>query len=160
MTEKELQYCACVYFSNRSCVVAINSTAIWPGNEIDVFVLRNNGYTLELECKSTLADLKADFKKEAKHLALEKGSYVANRFAYLLSPDIDLEKALKFIPDYAGVYIPFYTTECNIWKLKEVMACKMLHKMRFGSHYEMMRSMTFSVLNSLPAPQPPQPPNQ
>lgn len=47
MSEKELQYCASIYYSKRNCVVALNSTYIWPGNEIDVFVLRANGYTLE-----------------------------------------------------------------------------------------------------------------
>lgn len=87
--------------------------------ESDV-LLKVSDVWVELECKRTLADFKADFKKKRKHLALS-GRYDTgnkpNHFGYIV-PWYIIEDVKNEIPSYAGLLC--YNKDNSIDVIKEL----------------------------------------
>lgn len=148
MTAKDIDNALRSHFSNNSRYMVSNVYAFdHHYKETDFLVVKENGYTLDLEIKVSFSDFKADFKKD-KHNILKNGFVVAerdyarkedgvltwykkgehipvfipNKF-YFCVPHTLLDKVKDLIPDYAGL---FYLTELGyIRKYKEA---KLLHK--------------------------------
>ena len=115
--------------------------------EMDVFRLTPSGFVTEYEIKTSRADLKNDFKKSRiikfsnkegdntevfKHEEIEKGSYKANKFFFVV-PD-GLVKPEE-IPKHCGlIYFKKSVSEIdgNIYKeFKVVQPAKFLNKNKF-----------------------------
>ena len=61
------------YFASN-CKFIVTNTFIYNDRwETDVFMLKQSGYTYEIEVKISKADFKRDFKKTDKHIILEQG---------------------------------------------------------------------------------------
>jgi len=104
MTEYDLQYQIITSYRNGLRIPNIDNIY----GEMDVLRLTRNGYTYEYEIKLTLADFKADFKKQRKHAAYLQAFYtrttklpIPNYFTYVAPPKII---DIKEVPIYAGVY--------------------------------------------------------
>lgn len=96
------------------------------GWEADLLVLRPSGWAVEVEVKTTLSDLKRDFKTKAhKHKIIERGipepnwnqhhwqrtldwgkckPHKCKQFWFCVPIDI-VDKAIPLIPDYAGLLV-------------------------------------------------------
>ena len=75
---------------------------IWKNivnHECDMLIVSKNQYLTEVEIKISLSDLKADFKKEHQH----KDENIKN--FYYAFPEEMKEKAIKLIPEEAGILI-------------------------------------------------------
>lgn len=148
ITAKTLDTALRSHFTNNSRYMVSNVYAFDHHYlETDFLVVKENGYTIDIENKISLSDFKADFKKN-KHMILKNGFIVAehdyarkedgvlvwykkgenipvdrpNRF-YFCVPYTLLDKVKDLLPDYAGL---FYLTELGyIRKYKEA---KLLHK--------------------------------
>ena len=98
--------------------------------ESDV-LLKVSDVWVELECKRTLADFKADFKKERKHLTLS-GQYETenkpNHFGYIV-PWYIVEDVKDEIPIYAGLLC--YNKDNSIDVIKEL---PLLHSNKINSN--------------------------
>lgn len=66
-------------------------------HECDMLVLDGNGRFTEIEIKTTLSDLKADFKKKHDH-----SSKLISRLVYAMPQDV-LNKGADIIPKHAGI---------------------------------------------------------
>ncbi|WP_294729222.1 DNA repair protein MmcB-related protein [uncultured Fusobacterium sp.] len=75
---------------------------IWKNivnHECDMLIVSKNQYLTEVEIKISLSDLRADFKKEHQH----KDENIKN--FYYAFPEEMKEKAIKLIPEKAGILI-------------------------------------------------------
>lgn len=68
-------------------------------HECDLLVIRQSGYAIEVEIKTTIADLKKDAEKRHGH--------ISNKIKelYFAIPKSLYEKALPLIPDKAGIIV-------------------------------------------------------
>lgn len=76
--------------------------------EIDLLVLTENNYAWEIEIKTSISDLKADFKKRHQH-----DSPRIKRL-YFAIPSTIKDKATELIPDRAGLLI-INDDPLNLW---------------------------------------------
>ena len=67
--------------------------------EADIIVLTRAGYIYEVEIKTSLADLKADFKKKRFH----NDSRI--KYMWYAIPKNLFEKAESLIPEWAGIFV-------------------------------------------------------
>jgi len=97
--------------------------------ETDVLVLRKNGYAYGFEIKTSLSDLKADFKK-AQHKSVyvnEFGNIVGLqkyfgkfRKFYFAVPYNLKDAALELLPNHIGLYVLYLgDNEENVFKLEK-----------------------------------------
>jgi len=111
MTEKEIQFTLYKYLEYRlhHKHITPNSKSIFDW-EADIVSVTNSGYVYEFEIKRTLADYRADFKKEEKHSRLKnRGRHIPSRFWYVIN---GFELPVDAIPEYAGLII---MTSTSIW---------------------------------------------
>lgn len=79
-----------------------SETMLWKNivnHECDMLIVSKNQYLTEVEIKISLSDLRADFKKEHQH----KDENIKN--FYYAFPEEMKEKAIKLIPEKAGILI-------------------------------------------------------
>ncbi|BEH84577.1 hypothetical protein [Klebsiella phage phiKp_7-2] len=128
------------------------------GYEADMFCIRKSRYTVEVEVKISIADMRADFRKahtvypktvedykqywiddsgrhkpypvKMKHDCLEAGELIANRF-YFLVPWTIADKAREILPDYAGLYV--FNQRGTV---QEDKVGPMLHKRKLDPKYD------------------------
>lgn len=128
------------------------------GYEADMFCIRKSRYTVEVEVKISISDMKADFRKahtvypktaeeaekywrsdenervpypvKMKHDCLRDGELIANRF-YFLVPWTIADKAREILPDYAGLYV--YNQRGLVHEEK---MGPMLHKRKLDPKYD------------------------
>lgn len=110
--------------------------------EMDVFRLTPSGFVTEYEIKTSRADLKGDFKKSRfvqidskdptdkieifKHEEIEKGSYKANKFFFVVPEGLVKPEE---IPKHCGL---IYFKKTKTYKeFKVVQQAKFLHKNKF-----------------------------
>ena len=87
---------------NNAWLVTETDPMIWKNivnHECDMLIVTKNHYLTEVEIKISLSDLKADFKKKHQH----KDENIKN--FYYAFPEEMKEKAIKFIPEEAGILI-------------------------------------------------------
>lgn len=101
-TEKTIQRMIRSKFHNSSKYIIENLYFFASTWESDVFILKNNGYIIEIEIKISVSDFKADSKKTIKHETLVNGIYKPNKFFYCI-PESLVDKI--DIPDYAGLIV-------------------------------------------------------
>ncbi len=80
-------------------------------HECDMFIIKKNGYTVEVEIKRSKNDLLNDFKKPHQHKS-EK----IREFFYAI-PKNNLEEWSKLIPKHAGIIV-YEKYEEEIWDKK------------------------------------------
>lgn len=99
------------------------------GWESDMLIMTRSGFWYEVECKTSLADFKNDFKhKWQKHDLLkteDKKHRCPNYFCYCV-PWYISDKVLPLLPDYAGLVV---LTEDG--KLKEIKLAPCLHRHKY-----------------------------
>lgn len=114
MTTPEMEKLIYTYFESGSLAIVPKVTknngwldtevnpVIWKNivnHECDMLIVTKNHYLTEVEIKISLSDLKADFKKKHQH----KDENIKN-FYYAFPEEIK-EKAIKLIPEEAGILI-------------------------------------------------------
>lgn len=119
-TEKLIQSIIRSKFFNSSKYIIENLYFFASTWESDVFILKNNGYIIEVEIKISVSDFKADVKKTVKHETLVNGIYKPNKFFYCV-PESLVDKI--DIPKYAGLLV--VSTTKGIYTHKEA---PFLHK--------------------------------
>lgn len=103
------------YFGYRVNQIVPNiSYGLWI-HECDLLIVSQAGYCTEVEIKTSISDLKADFKKEHQH----KSKKI--KYFYYAIPESLKEKALPLIPEHAGLISVkdmngFYWHNCSIIK--------------------------------------------
>jgi hypothetical protein len=136
-----------------------------PYKETDLLVVKDNGYTYDIEVKVSRSDFKADFKKVDKHSILENGYYKMkkggirtingkrkrlkagdkvpserpNRF-YFAVPEGLVTK--KEVPKYAGL---LYITKSGV--VKKIKEAPSLHKKKLDVEPRLCRKFYFYWLN-------------
>ena len=108
--------------------------------EMDVFKLMPSGFVYEYEIKTSRADFKNDFKKSRivkfsnkegdnteiwKHEEIEKGSYKANKFFFVV-PDGMVK--VEEVPENCGL---IYYDAKGFQKFKVVKNAKIIHRIKF-----------------------------
>jgi hypothetical protein len=103
---------------------SFNSNHIVPGvlmnggrRELDLLVVTNNGYAYEVEIKISKQDLLNDKKKKHNH-----GYDKLKNVWFAVSENIEIEFALKHIPEHAGLIWVYYDNfnfkyKCKVVKL-------------------------------------------
>jgi hypothetical protein len=81
-------------------------------HECDVFIIKRNGYAVEVEIKRTKSDLLNDFKKPHQHK-----SNKIREFFYAIPKD-NLDEWSKLIPKHAGIIV-YEKCEEEIWDKKK-----------------------------------------
>ena len=112
MNTSEMEKLIYWYFKDRSLVIVPkisgnnwwfdSETMLWKNivnHECDMLIVSKNQYLTEVEIKISLSDLRADFKKEHQH----KDENIKN--FYYAFPEEMKEKAIKLIPEKAGILI-------------------------------------------------------
>ena len=112
MTTSEMEKLIYWYFKDSSLVIVPkisgnnwwfdSETMLWKNivnHECDMLIVSKNQYITEVEIKISLSDLRADFKKEHQH----KDENIKN--FYYAFPEEMKEKAIKLIPEEAGILI-------------------------------------------------------
>lgn len=114
MNTSEMEKLIYWYFEKNSLVIVpkVSSNNWWldteadpviwkniVNHECDMLIVSKNQYLTEVEIKISLSDLKADFKKEHQH----KDENIKN--FYYAFPEEMKEKAIKLIPEEAGILI-------------------------------------------------------
>ena len=114
MTTSEMEKLIYWYFEKNSLVIVpkvsgnnwwLDTEAdpvIWKNivnHECDMLIVTKKCYLTEVEIKISLSDLKADFKKKHQH----KDENIKN--FYYAFPEEMKEKAIKLIPEEAGILI-------------------------------------------------------
>jgi hypothetical protein len=124
--------------------------AFWGLNfrhEIDLLSVTTNGYATEIEIKINLQDIKADLKKRHNHESIKV------KKLYFAFPETLYEKALKYIPEKAGIILiskdlyptikrkPIINKKARNFNDKEIF--KMLHltSMRYWKQYDGLTNM-------------------
>jgi hypothetical protein len=106
MTLIEMELSISTMFDVRKCLIVPNVSYGFKIHEIDLLVVRNSGYAIEVEIKRTIQDLKKDFTK--KHNHVDKKNRICELY-YAIPLEL-LEKSLPLIPENAGIIT------CNLYK--------------------------------------------
>jgi len=114
MTSKQIELAVAQYFGakgmqNRNIIVP-NFKGFWNDYEMDMFIATPARYCYEVEIKTTVADLKADFKKRHFHDS-DKIKY----FYYAIPDEI-----------YYSTYIPGMFEKAGLFSIKNGKACLMV----------------------------------
>jgi len=87
-----------MYDWRQNIIVTNVDWGIALGHECDLLIVRpKSGYTVEVEIKVSMSDLKADFKKLHDHYSQKI------KELYFAVPEDLYEKVVNIIPDYAGI---------------------------------------------------------
>lgn len=128
------------------------------GYEADIFCMRKTRYVVEVEIKTSISDMRADFKKshtiypktaedaekywrqldgsrtpypeKLKHDCLKAGELLTNRFAFFV-PWTLKDKAIEILPKYAGLYV--FTERGTVHEHK---APPLLHKRKLDVSHD------------------------
>ena len=95
----EIELAVARYFDPRKNLIVPNVSWGLVSHECDLLILRKSGYTIEVEIKISLADLKKDLKKLHKH------DCNMIKQLYFAIPAELIEKGLKYIPSNAGILL-------------------------------------------------------
>ncbi len=105
----EIELAIAKYYGTREHIIVPNISWGFNGlHECDLFIIKRNAYTVEVEIKRSKADLLNDFKKKHKHK-----SNKIREFFYAI-PDKDFENWKKYIPIHAGI-LTYDKHEEEIW---------------------------------------------
>jgi len=105
----EIELAIAKYYGTREHIIVPNISWGFNGlHECDLFIIKRNAYTVEVEIKRSKADLLNDFKKKHKHK-----SNKIREFFYAI-PDKDFEDWKKYIPTHAGI-LTYDKHEEEIW---------------------------------------------
>lgn len=140
MTERHVQHVLARFHVERRVLMAFNSTGV-VGWEADALVLRESGWCEEYEVKVSVADFRADARKELKHDVLRRGipppprcrrpasdfplpgqrrHHTVRRFWYAV-PAALVDKVMPLVPDHAGL------VSCEWdWKMTVIMPAPVL----------------------------------
>lgn len=115
ITEIELAIAKCYGTREHIIVPNISWGFTWKGggwmHECDMFIVKKNGYAVEVEIKRSKSDLLNDFKKKHQHKS-EK----IREFFYAI-PKNNLDEWSKLIPAHAGIIV-YEKYEEEIWDRK------------------------------------------
>ena len=96
----EIEYAVAKLYDYRKNLLVPNLSFGLEGmHECDLFIIKPSDYAVEVEIKISLADLKADFKKEHQHI---DSQHRIHEFYYAMPYDV-YEKAKDLIPETAGI---------------------------------------------------------
>lgn len=153
------------YYKNSRYVVPNIYLFDHPYKETDLLIVKDNGYTYDIEIKVSRSDFNADFKKVHKHSILEHGYYLMkkggtrlingkrkrlkagdrvpserpNRF-YFAVPEGLIKKSE--VPKYAGLL--HIKKDGSIKKIKEAPS---LHKLKIDVEPRLCRKFYFYWIN-------------
>ncbi len=120
ITVQEIELAIAKYYDTRQHIIVPNVSwgFTWGENngeyihECDVFIIKRNGYAVEVEIKRSKTDLLNDFKKKHQHKS-EK----IREFFYAIPKD-KVDEWSELIPKHAGI-IAYWKYEENIWDRKK-----------------------------------------
>jgi len=113
LTVQEIEVAIARYYGTRQHIIVPNiSWGFDYIHECDLFIIKKNGYAVEVEIKRTKADLINDFKKPHKHK-----SNKIREFLYAIPKD-NLDEWSKLIPKHAGIIV-YWKNEEEIWDTKK-----------------------------------------
>lgn len=92
-------------------------------HECDLLVIRPSNYAIEIEIKTSIADLKADFKKSHNHIDRK------NRIKelYYAIPNYLYDKAIELIPETAGIIT------CSVNSKKGIIESKIVRRAKINT---------------------------
>lgn len=109
------------------------------GWEMDLFMLRRNGYVCEFEIKITKYDFLADKKKVEKHNNLRSKIKGPNKFYYVCPTNM---VTLKEVPDYAGLI--YYN---SYGRLDIIREAPFIHKIKLNLYMRLCDAFYYRFLN-------------
>jgi hypothetical protein len=108
----EIEVAIARHYGTREHIIVPNIS--WGFNyihECDMFIIKRNGYAVEVEIKRSKTDLLNDFKKIHNHK-----SDKIREFFYAIPKD-NIDEWSKYIPKHAGIIV-YWKTEDEIWDKK------------------------------------------
>jgi hypothetical protein len=113
ITTTEIELAIARYYGTREHIIVPNiSWGFDYMHECDMFIIKKNGYAVEVEIKRSKSDLINDFKKPHHH----KSNRI-REFFYAI-PKKNLEEWGKLIPKHAGIIV-YWKTKDEIWDKKK-----------------------------------------
>lgn len=101
ITTIEMEVAIANFFGYRQNIIVPNISWGLLSHEVDLLIVRKSGVAIEVEIKTSLSDLKADFTKKHKHIErLNRISYF-----YYAMPYSVYEKGKDLIPQNAGIIV-------------------------------------------------------
>lgn len=97
-TVKEIEIALMKHIGARNNILVPNISWGFDTHEIDLLWVKKSGMIAEIEIKRSVADMKADMKKEHHH----KSDRIA--MLYFAVPEILFDKFLPLVPNDAGIF--------------------------------------------------------
>jgi hypothetical protein len=111
ITVTEIELAIARKYGTREHIIVPNISWGFDMHECDMFIIKRNGYAVEVEIKRTKGDLLADFKKKHEH----KSNKI--REFYYAIPEKYVAQWMEYIPEHAGIY-SYDKHEEEIWDSK------------------------------------------
>jgi hypothetical protein len=119
ITTKEIEVALCAYpispFYCRKWIVVPRVSWGLESHECDILALSNNNYAHEIEIKTSVSDLKADFKKRHHHESIDNKI----RCLWYAAP-IEMQAEVEnLVPQNTGIILVYRSTnEWHTYKLR------------------------------------------
>lgn len=139
----EIEYAVAKLYNYRKNLIVPNLSYGLDGmHECDLFIIKPSDYAVEVEIKISIADLKADFKKEHKHIDTY---HRIHEFYYALPFDL-YEKAKDLIPETAGIIVcKRYGKKVTARLVRNAKRIKGARKLTLEEKYKVARLGTMRI---------------
>lgn len=116
----EMEIAISKYFNTRQNIIVPNLSYGFLDHEADLFIIKKNGYGVEVEIKRSRTDFLKDFKKEHRHLDSDNRI----REYYYAFPETIIDSCINKVPEEWGILKVMKVLDYD--KNESVVLCRLI----------------------------------